>query len=98
MTDQQVSNIDGTAFKAQEPPRLSPSTLKRARILLGLSQDDLARKVGLTGSSICNFETGRTRWRPRNECKLIDCFAQLGIDLIGDRLVLRPPRRLAAAD
>jgi transcriptional regulator with XRE-family HTH domain len=97
MSEAKAINIDGTPF---EPiSRLSRSTLKRARILVGLSQHDLARKVGLSSTAISLFENGRTRClRPRNERKLVDCFALLGIDLAGDRLGLRPPRRLAAAD
>jgi DNA-binding transcriptional regulator YiaG len=50
-----ITNIDGTTFAA---PRLTRSAVRQARSLLALSQPELGRLVGLTGTSISNFENG----------------------------------------
>jgi transcriptional regulator with XRE-family HTH domain len=98
MAASSVRNIDGSVFDTQPPPRLTPAALKRARQIVGFSQQDLACKIRLSSTAISNFETGRARrFHARNERLVIDVFARLGVDLMGDRVVLRQPRRLAAA-
>lgn len=39
-------------------------TLAAARVAAGLTQDDLARKMGVSRSSVTNWERGKTVMRP----------------------------------
>jgi transcriptional regulator with XRE-family HTH domain len=102
MTQATVINLDGNGSTFQSPPtaRLSRSTVRQARLLLGLSQDEIGRLVGLTSTSINNFENGRTlNLRPRHEAKVRDVFKRRGIDLgEGGAIRLRRPPRAAAAE
>jgi transcriptional regulator with XRE-family HTH domain len=91
-----ISNIDGSVFQIQPTPRLTPGALKRARAMLGLSQADLSRLVGLTCTAISQFETGRTHLRPKNEVRVIAAFVERGVDVAGGGIRLRPPRLVAA--
>jgi transcriptional regulator with XRE-family HTH domain len=97
MAASSVTNIDGSNFQTQPIARLSASALRQGRILLGLSQGDLARLVRLSSTAISLFELGKTRvLRPRHEKALIEVFAERGIDLDGSAIRLRARRLLAA--
>jgi transcriptional regulator with XRE-family HTH domain len=86
-----VHNLDGSNYSNSElrPPDLSPEACKAARLQLGLSQQDLASKAGLSIGTITNFERGRSALRPFNARVILDCFARSGIQVKPDgRLVV----------
>lgn len=60
------------------------SNVRSHRDRLGLTQDELAAKVGLTGSSVSQWEAGRARPRSAVLLRLAEIFGTSVSDLLGE--------------
>ena len=58
--------------------RVSSRTLKERRLLLGLSQDELAKQVNISASTICRLETG-VKIKISNVKKLNEFYLSKGV-------------------
>ena len=61
-----------------------PSQCRAARELLGIKQEDLSNKSGVTRSTIGDFERGARNLRMDTMQKLSDAFVACGIQFISD--------------
>jgi transcriptional regulator with XRE-family HTH domain len=84
-------NLSGMTLPDDKPPPISERVRLR-RTALGLTQEQLAQRVGITVSTVRNIETGRTGER---SSRLRDVLTALG--LLDDAAERRLRDRLTAA-
>jgi transcriptional regulator with XRE-family HTH domain len=60
----------------------SPRLIAAARVLLGLSQAELAQRAGLHVNVVRRFETGRTSPRVSTLEALLKVFAAAGVEFV----------------
>jgi predicted nucleotidyltransferase/DNA-binding XRE family transcriptional regulator len=68
---------------------ITPSSCRAARGLLALSQEELARHVGIARLTVANFERGRHRPTQANLRQLQATFTAAGVDFVPGGAVLR---------
>ena len=62
--------------------KLYPSQCRAARALLNVTQDDLARRLGVSRISIAHFETGKRVLSDELTRKIVLIFKQEGVGLL----------------
>jgi len=60
----------GKGSKEEKGKALTPEQVREIRTRLGLSQKELAAKLGVSANSVCNWETGKTTPRGKSIEKL----------------------------
>ena len=61
----------GKGSKEEKGKALTPEQVREIRTRLGLSQKELAAKLGVSANSVCNWETGKTTPRGKSIEKLL---------------------------
>lgn len=70
---------------------ISKDQLRAGRSLLGLSQSELAEKVGMTAPQLSNYEKGSVTPNPSSMSKLKNVMQLLGLEFLEDDGVKRKP-------
>jgi DNA-binding transcriptional regulator YiaG len=65
----EVGQPEGAGVR--ETPTLTPAGIRDIRGRLGLSQEDLAARLGVSANTVYNWESGRTAPRQRNMSQLL---------------------------
>lgn len=70
--------------EAKRAPLIDPEKLRRQRYAAGLNMTDLARRAGLTLSTVSGYEAGRRGASPRSLVRMAEALGCEPTDLMRD--------------